>query len=198
MGCRKKIAGDIITGKGDYVLTLKENHPEAYAEVTAVFPGEELGEAEYTEISKDHVRIEKREAWLCKDITWFEGKKDWPGLKAFGCIRSGRTVKEVTTVVYRYFLTSLTDTTQFAHSVRAHWGIENKLHRTLDVAFREDYARNRKDHSAANLAVLRKITLNLLRLEPTEKYGKQKFSLNRKRLYASYNPEFLLKILCNL
>jgi hypothetical protein len=68
----------------------------------------------------------------------------------------------------------------------------------LDVAFREDYARNRKDHSAANLAILRKITLNLIRLEPTEKYRTRKFSLNRKRLYASYEPDFLLKILLNL
>ena len=81
---------------------------------------------------------------------------------------------------------------------RAHWGIENKLHWTLDVAFREDYARNRKDHSAANLAVLRKITLNLIRLEPTEKFETQKFSLGRKRMFASYNPDFLLKILLNL
>jgi hypothetical protein len=68
----------------------------------------------------------------------------------------------------------------------------------LDVVFREDYARNRKDHSAANLAVLRKITLNLIRLEKTEEYQKEKFSLNRKRLYPSYNPDFLLTILCNL
>jgi predicted transposase YbfD/YdcC len=55
----------------------------------------------------------------------------------------------------------------------------------LDAAFREGYARNRKDRSAANLAVLRKMTLNLIRLEPSEKYEKQKFSLGRKRLYAS-------------
>ena len=100
--------------------------------------------------------------------------------------------------MYRYFLTSLTDTARFARSVREHWGIENKLHWTLDVAFREDYARNRKDHSAANLAVMRKICLNLIRLEPTEKYEKQKLSLNRKRLYAAYNPDFLLKILLSL
>jgi hypothetical protein len=62
----------------------------------------------------------------------------------------------------------------------------------------EDYARNRKDHSAANLTLLRKMRLNLIRLEPTEKYGSRKFSLNRKRLYASYEPDFLLKILLNL
>ena len=198
MGCQKQIATDIIRGKGDYVLALKENHPEVYSEVVELFPEKELGEAKYTEVTKDHGRIEKREAWLDTDITWFEGREEWPGLKGFGCIRSTRTVKEATAIEYRYFLTSLTDTAQFAHSARSHWGIENKLHWVLDVAFREDYARNRKDHSAANLAVLRKITLNLLRLEPTEKYQKQKLSLNRKRLYASYNPDFLLSILSNL
>jgi predicted transposase YbfD/YdcC len=195
MGCQKQIAADITRGKGDYVLALKENHPEVYSEVAALFPENDLGEAEYTEISKDHGRIEKREAWLYTDLSWFSCREDWAGLKAFGCIRSSRTVKETATTECRYFLTSLTDTTQFARSVRSHWGIENKLHWTLDVAFREDYARNRKDHSAANLAVLRKITLNLIRLEPTEKYEKQKFSLGRKRMYASYNPDFLLKIL---
>ena len=198
MGCQKQIAADIIAGKGDYVLALKENHPETYAEVSVLFDEKDLGEPEYTEITKDHGRIEKREAWLYRDIAWFEGRENWSGLKAFGCIRSSRTVKEVTTTEYRYFLTSLTDTAQFAHSVRAHWGIENKLHWTLDVVFREDYARNRKDHSAANLAALRKIVLNLIRLEPTEKLGKQKLSLGRKRLYASYNSDFLLNILFNL
>jgi len=198
MGCQKQIAADIIEGKGDYVLSLKENHPTVHSEAEQLFSEETLGEPEYSELNKDHGRIEKREAWLRTDISWFEDSADWPGLKGFGCIRSTRTVKEVTTVEYRYFLTSLTDTAQFAQAVRSHWGIENKLHWVLDVAFREDYARNRKDHSAANLAVLRKITLNLLRLEPTEKYRKQKLSLNRKRLYASYNPDFLLNILFNL
>jgi predicted transposase YbfD/YdcC len=198
MGCQKKIASDIIQKKGGYVFSLKENHPEVYSEAEELFDETGLGEAEYTEITKDHGRIEKREAWLYKDLSWFQGKEEWAGLKGFGCIRSSRTIKETTTVEYRYFLTSLTDVTQFAYSVRSHWGIENRLHWTLDVVFREDYARNRKDHSAANLAVLRKITLNLIRLEPTEKYQKQKFSLNRKRLYASYNPDFLLNILCNL
>jgi hypothetical protein len=85
-----------------------------------------------------------------------------------------------------------------ARLVITHWGIENKLHWTLDVVFREKYARNRKDHSAANLAVLRKITLNLIRLEPTEKYRTQKRSRNRKLLYVSYGPDFLLKILLSL
>jgi hypothetical protein len=68
----------------------------------------------------------------------------------------------------------------------------------LGVAFWEDYPRNRKGHSAADLAILWKITLNLIRPEPAEKYRKQKFSLNRKRLYISCEPDFLLTILLNL
>jgi predicted transposase YbfD/YdcC len=76
--------------------------------------------------------------------------------------------------------------------------IENKPHWVPDAVFREDYARNRKDRSAADPAVVRKITLNLLRLEPAENCRARKFSLNRKRLYASYEPDFLLKILFNL
>jgi predicted transposase YbfD/YdcC len=131
-------------------------------------------------------------------LSWFVGLAAWAGFMAMGWIRSTRTVKVVITTGLRYYLTTLTEAGEFARSVRSHWGIENKLHWVLDVAFREDYARNRKDHCAANLAIIRKITLNLLRLEPIERYRKQKLSLNRKRLYASYKPEFLLKILFNL
>ena len=68
VGCQKQIAADIIKGKGDYVLSLKENHPEVYREVKELFPEEELGEPEYSEITKDHGRIEKRQAWLNSDI----------------------------------------------------------------------------------------------------------------------------------
>jgi predicted transposase YbfD/YdcC len=201
MGCQKAIAQAIVAKRGGYTLALKENHPEIYEEARKLF--EDIDEPgcsfpRHTEVTKDHRRIEKREAWLCTDVSWFAGLAAWMGLMAMGCIRSTRTEKGVVTTELRYYLTTLTDAGEFARSVHSHRGIENKVHWVLDVAFREDYARNRKDHSAANLAIVRKITLNLLRLEPTEKYGKRKLSLNRKRLYASYKPDFLLKILCNL
>jgi predicted transposase YbfD/YdcC len=201
MGCQKAVAQAVVDKQGGYVLALKENHPEVYAEAQELFEGIDEPSCsfpQYTEVTKDHGRIEKREAWLCTDLSWFAGLTAWAGLMAMGCIRSTRTVKEKVTVELRYYLTTLTDADVFARSVRTHWGIENRLHWVLDVVFREDYARNRKDHSAANLAVVRKITLNLLRLEPTEKYRTRKLSLNRKRLYASYEPDFLLKILFNL
>jgi predicted transposase YbfD/YdcC len=201
MGCQKAIARDIVAKKGDYTLALKENHPEVYADAQELFASIDEPSCSfphYKEITKDHGRIEKREAWLCVDLSWFAGLAAWAGLMALGCIRSTRTIKGVTTTELRYYLTTLTDVVAFAHSARRHWGIENKLHWMLDVAFREDYARNRKDHSAANLTILRKIVLNLIRLEPTDKYRKRKLSLNRKRLYASYEPDFLLAILLNL
>jgi predicted transposase YbfD/YdcC len=179
-----------VAKQGGYnTLALKEHHPEVYEEARELFEGiDEPGCSfpQYTEVTKDHGRIEKREAWLCTDVSWFAGLTAWAGLMAMGCIRSTRTVQGVVTREIRYYLTTLTDVGEFARSVRSHWGIENKLHWVLDVAFREDYARNRKDHSAANLAILRKITLNLLRLEPTEKYGKQKLSLK---------PETALRLL---
>jgi predicted transposase YbfD/YdcC len=201
MGCQKTIARAIVAKHGGYTLALKENHLEVYAEAKELFEDIDKPSGSfppYTEVTKDHGRIEKREAWLCTNLSWFAGLAAWAGLMAMGCIRSTRMVPGVVTTEIRYYLTTLTDVTAFAHSVRSHWGIENKLHWVLDVAFREDYARNRKDHSAANLAILRKITLNLLRLEPTGKYRTRKLSLNRKRLYASYEPDFLLKILLNL
>ena len=183
MGCQKQIARNIVEKKGDYVLSLKENHQEICCEVRELFEENGIGEPGYSQVTTDGLK---------------NGKQDREGLKGFGCVRSIRTAKGVTTIEKRYFLTSLTDTAQFAHSVRTHWGIENKLHWTLDVVFREGYARNRKDHLAANLSVLRKITLNFIHLEPTEQYRTRKLSLNRKRLYASYDPDFLLKILLNL
>jgi predicted transposase YbfD/YdcC len=198
MGCQKEIAKDSISTKGEYVRSFKENYLETHREVQELFEERSMSEAGYSEATKDHGRAEKREARLSTDIPWFAGKKQWKGLQGFGCICSSRAVKGKTTTEQRYFLTSLAGAAQFSRSVRTYWGIENKLHWTLDVAFREGYARNRKDHSAADMAVLQKITLNLIRLEPTEKYRTQKRSLNRKRLYASYNPDFLLNILLNL
>jgi predicted transposase YbfD/YdcC len=119
--------------KGDYVLSLKENHPETHREAAELFGESGLGEPEYSEVTKDHGRIEKREAWLSTDISWFAGKEQWEGLNGSGCICSSRTVQGKTTTGQRYFLTSLTGTTQFARSVRTHWGIENKLHRARQI-----------------------------------------------------------------
>jgi predicted transposase YbfD/YdcC len=200
-GCQKAATQTIVSKHGGCTLALKENRPEVYEEARELFEG--IGEPpgsfpSYTDATKDHGRIEKREARLCTDLSWFAGLAARAGLVAVGCIRSTRTAQGIVTREIRYYLTTLADAGGFARPARSHWGIGNKPHGVLDAAFREDYARNRKDHPAASLAILRKITLNLLRLEPTEKYRKRKLSLNRKRLCASCEPEFLFKFLFNL
>lgn len=105
-------------------------------------------------------------------------------------VQAARTLAGETSVEHRFYLTSLPpEAPQFAQAMRRHWGIENQLHWTLDVTFREDPSRLRMGHGAENFAVLRHIALNLLRQEPSAK------SLPRKRLACALNPDYLLKVL---
>ena len=107
-------------------------------------------------------------------------------------VTAERTVKKtgVTTTETRLYISSLPpDPARLAAAVRAHWSVENNLHWQLDMTFREDECRTRKDHAPRNLAMIRRTVLNLLRREPS------KLSLKRKRLKASVNPEFRAKIL---
>jgi hypothetical protein len=109
--------------KGDYVLALKENHPEVYAEVRDCFDAAPR-EPGYTEVTKDHGRIEKWEAWLDTDVFWFAGREAWAGLAGIWLYPFHPDVKGLTSVGTRYFLARLTDTAQFARSVRSHGGRE--------------------------------------------------------------------------
>jgi len=105
-------------------------------------------------------------------------------------VEATRTLGGKTSVEQRFYLSSLPpEAEQFAQAVRKHWGIENQLHWSLDVTFREDLSRLRTGHGAENFAVLRHIALNLLRQEPSAK------SLPRKRLACALNPAYLLKVL---
>ena len=106
-------------------------------------------------------------------------------------VQAERQLSENTTTTRRYFISSLeSDAEQLLHAVRSHWGIENKVHWVLDIAFREDDSRIRKGNGAENFAVLRHIALNLLRREKTVKR-----SLKGKRMKAGWDKNYLLKVL---
>ena len=162
MSCQKKIVETITEKKADYAIGLKQNQPALYKDTEDYF-NEYYKEIPSTNtLDKGHGRIEKREYRLLTDLSWLEQRSEWIGLKALGSVKSTITEKGETHEFTRYFITSLTDLNEFSYSVRKHWSIENQLHWCLDVIFREDASRARKDNSPLNLNVLRKTALNLV------------------------------------
>lgn len=163
MGCQKSIASKVIEKGADYVFAVKLNQPTLHEDIKLYFESEKAAQETKT-LEKDHGRVEMREYFIETDISWLSGRNDWLGLNAIGMVRSSVTSTKTgeLTQETRYFITSLTDINDFANSVRRHWSIENQLHWQLDVSFREDASRARKDNSPLNLNILRKQALTLL------------------------------------
>ena len=99
----------------------------------------------------------------------------------------GRTSDDV-----RYYIVSrYTSGRRFAEAVRGHWGIENSLHWQLDVTFGEDQCRVRMGHADANLSLVRRAALSLLKNNHSRKIG-----VKNKRLNAAWDDTYLLEVLC--
>jgi predicted transposase YbfD/YdcC len=200
MGCQKPVARRIRQRGADYVLALKDNQPtlhEAVAHHFAVVTAGDaagLAPAGHQTVDKDHGRLEVRRCWASDDpavLAWLDPQEEWSDLASVAAVVGERRIGATTTVEIRYYLTSLpADPARILAAVRGHWGIENKLHWVLDLAFREDESRVRTGHAAENFAVLRHIALNLLRRDTTLKVG-----LKAKRLACAWDETFLLHVL---
>ena len=190
MSCQKKIVEKITEKNADYIIGLKQNQPALYRDTEDYFNEFQSEFPVKITHDKGHGRIEKREYRLLTEISWLEQKEEWSGLKSLGMVRSTVTEKDKTTEFTRYFISSLTDIDEFADSARKHWSIENQLHWCLDVIFREDASRSRKDNSPLNMNILRKTALNLV---SQSQYGR----ISKKKLMfkAALDPDLLLKIL---
>lgn len=186
----------ILARGGDYLLALKGNHPLLAAEVAGHFADRGVKLEEYQTVDADHGRIETRIHRVDHDVDWlfsdrrYTGEPRFPGLACIACVQSTRQIGETTTTATRFYLSSARLTpARFATAVRAHWAIETTLHWTLDMTFDEDRARNRKDNGPENLAILRKLSLNLLQK------ARPKLPVSRKRKRAGWSNDFAKSIL---
>lgn len=195
-GCYPDIALKIAEKEADYVIAVKQNQPTLYAEVAALFAPEQHAHDDYA-LSEDsgHGRIELRECFVIADeekLRSLTTRKRWKNLRSIVKIASTRTVRGKTTTDRRYYISSLKSGSaeEALNATRQHWGIENSIHWTLDIAFREDESRIRAGHAQENFTLLRKIALNLLKHETTHKVG-----IKGKRLKAGWDERYMLKVL---
>lgn len=143
------------------------------------------------EVDAGHGRIETRKCIVLPLMYLHHFKLKWKGLESLILIESQREINGHIESEQRYYISSIPfNANLIMTSIHQHWGIENRLHWVLDVVFREDDSRIRKDYGAENFAVIRHIALNLLKQEKSNK-----FSLKRKRYMATLGTQYLEKIL---
>ncbi len=199
MGCQREIARQIVEAGGDYLFSLKGNQGTLHEEVSwwldEAIAGR-LREARLDhdrEVTKGHGRLETRQVWCTGQVAWFADRDRWAGLSSLIAVDSERRLSDGTVESERrYFISSLKDVSarRVGRLVRSHWRIENQLHWALDVSFGEDASRVRNGYAAENLSRLRRIALNLLKREDSEK-----MSIKTKRLRAGWDHDYLLKVL---
>lgn len=204
MGSQTDIVAQAIEQGADYVVALKDNHKKLHQEVTALFndaladPQTPIPYDSHQTTNKGHGRLEIRRAYVINDpqyITYLDPQHRWAGLQSVVRIEAERHLPDKQPEhETRHYLSSLAgDPSLLNQVIRTHWTIENDLHWTLDVAFREDDSRIRQGKGPENMALLRHIALNLLKQEPSAKTG-----IHNKRLRAGWDHDYLLKVLHGL
>ncbi len=196
MGCQKAIARKIVDQGGHYALTVKDNQEHLFEDIQqsflkaldSDFAG--LDHDTYETRERGHGREEYRCYTVLHSTEGIRHADAWANLTTIGMCYSERTVQGKTTTEIRYFIGDKKASAKYYGSgLRHHWGIENNLHWQLDVNFDEDGNRVTKRNAAENLALLRRLTLSLLRAHPS------KDSIARKRFAAALDPSFLEEIL---
>jgi predicted transposase YbfD/YdcC len=191
--CHGKMAQAILDRDAAYVLALKENQSALWAAACQRIDSATRRDQAALEQPVSHGRYERRQVVVVHDATLADDH-NFPGIRAVARLTSHRRVdgKDTEVVVRHFVLSQAFSAERVLEIVRAHWTIENQLHWVLDVVFDEDRARNRKDHGAENISILRKLALNLLRSHP------DKASISRKVKRAGWDDAFLLSIIAHM
>jgi predicted transposase YbfD/YdcC len=196
MGCQTKIAEQIIDQGGNDVLALKGNQGTLAAEVEEAFI--EADAKDYAEVDSEaldtvergHGRVETRRYRTLGELSGVPRSALWKGMNMIGMVESTRESDGKVSRETRFFIGSIgTGVADFARAVRGHWGVENELHWSLDVALREDDCRVRETQARENLAVLRHIAVSRLKNDST------KLGIKTKRLKAGWDDAYLEKLL---
>jgi predicted transposase YbfD/YdcC len=176
MGCQTEIAKSIVDGGGDYVFGLKGNHKTLHEDVLDAFDSETceaLRKEEknfFEQNDKGHGRIEQRRVYCLRDIAWVWKADNWANLKTVVLVEAQTSRLGKLCFERRVYISSLNvNAERFCNVIREHWHVENKLHWTLDVTFREDNARTAKSRGTLAMATLRRIALGMLRAVTTDK-----------------------------
>jgi predicted transposase YbfD/YdcC len=200
LACRPEIAGRIVGRSGDYLLALKGNQKKAHAEVKAWFAanafvlGAPLRPC-FDVFDDGHGRLVRRRVFTCTDLGAFGTLASWPKLAMVAAVETIRGIpgrSKITAEIRHYLLSAALPPERVAAAIRSHWRIENGLHWVLDVTFREDHSRVRERNAARNLALLRRITLNLVRADRS-----LKASLKGKRKYAGWDDTFMATLIAS-
>lgn len=190
MGCQGWIAKKIKKHNADYVLAVKKNQGRLHRDIRDTFADTDVTYDEAEKTERGHGREETRVCRVSEGLPHVRDLKKWDGLRSVAKVTSTRVIDGRTSTMTRYYMTSLpADAQEVLRVVRAHWEVENGLHWLLDVSFREDESRVRMKHAGKNLAIVRKMALNLIRKET-----KTKASVRTKRLRAGWNVDYLLNV----
>lgn len=197
MGCQVEIVEKIVKEKADACIAVKKNQPKLHDAIEQHFHA--LIETDFADAAvrwnqsseTGHGREETRTYAICPVPESVKDLGRWKQVRAIGMatnitVRNGKEHSEIR----YYILTRYVSGKRFADAVRSHWGIENSLHWQLDVTFREDDCRVRKGNCDANLSVVRRFALSMLKNEKTEKIG-----IKNKRLLAAWDTDYLEKVL---
>jgi len=195
MHTQRSTAKEILAQKGNYVLALKGHQGTLHKDVRLAMddpPSAATMSVSEAVTETGHGRIETRRAWVSTDIDGLQERHAWPGLAACGAVQAERNIKGKTTRETRYFLLSEPlAPDQLLTKVRKHWGIENSLHWVLDATMNEDQQRTRTDHGAKNMALMRRMAINMARVVPEQKKSSMRSKLKR----AGWNNNYLLEII---
>ena len=195
----------VIDGKGDYVVPIKGNQGNFYNDLIEYFDEKKQEEIiagntkssylKYNE--KSHSSIIVYEYFQTSDVDWYFDKDKWTGLKSIGMVKKTITKNDVTTVEYRYYISSLNiNIIDFSNAIRNHWSVENKLHFHLDFTFREDANTTKNKDALMNLQIINKFTLGILnKVKPY--YNNISLKKIRKTITFNFEKNFIT-MLCYL